>query len=461
MARESGLDVDLTGFEQQMELQRSRARENQKFTAPAKGEWEEDASGSHSQFVGYDTLRTSARIRKFKREDSKILLVLDRTPFYPESGGQVGDRGTLSGKGFSIRVENTVKQGDLIVHAGTFVQGDRITESPVEASVEVEERHSTMRNHTATHLLHKALKEVLGSHVNQAGSLVSPERLRFDFTHFEAVSAEKLDGVEQKVNANILANLKVEKFQTSLQKAKEAGATALFGEKYGDQVRVVKVGDISMELCGGTHVDATGEIGYFRIVREEGIAAGVRRIEAVTGKTADAVLRGEKRLIRDLEEALKCPAAELAGRIAALLEEKKELEKKYKKAQQSSIGPEIDALVAKAVTISDFKAVAAKVEASDLDEFKAAGDRLRERLKSGVGVLGAVIDGKVALLAVVTDDLIQSRSLKAGEIVKRAAEIVGGTGGGKPHLALAGGKDPSRLDEALARVPEVIGWLLK
>jgi alanyl-tRNA synthetase len=461
MAREKGLDVDLAGFEMQMELQRSRARESQKFAPSKEGEWEEASSGGHSQFVGYDTVRTSASIRKFRRNEGKIALVLDRTPFYAESGGQVGDHGTLTGKGFSIRVENTVKQGDLIVHVGTFTQGDRVLDTAVVASVDGEERHSTMRNHTATHLLHKALKEVLGSHVNQAGSLVSPERLRFDFTHLEAASPEQLDAVEEKVNAIIRANRKVEKCQTSLQKAKDAGATALFGEKYGDEVRVVKIGDYSMELCGGTHVGATGEIGYFRIVREEGIAAGVRRIEAVTGRAADELLRREKHLIRDLEGALKVTGTELVKRIETLQEEKKEFEKKLKKAQQSSAGSIIDAMVAKAVLISDFMVVTARVDASDVDELRAAGDKLREKLKSGVGVLGAVIDDKVSLLAVVTDDLIKSKSLKAGDIVKKAAEIVGGSGGGKPQLALAGGKDPSRLDEVLGKVPELIKGLMK
>jgi alanyl-tRNA synthetase len=229
MAREKGLEVDQAGFEKEMETQRSRARESKKFTLSDEGDWEEVSSGSHSEFVGYETVRTSGRIRKFRTNGGKIALVLDRTPFYAESGGQVGDQGTLTGKGFSVRVENTVKQGDRIVHVGTFTQGDRVLDSSIDASVDGGERLDTMRNHTATHLLHKALKETLGAHVNQAGSLVSPERLRFDFTHFEAVSSERLDAVEEKVNAMIRANLNVEKIRTSLQKAKDAGATALFG----------------------------------------------------------------------------------------------------------------------------------------------------------------------------------------------------------------------------------------
>jgi alanyl-tRNA synthetase len=461
MAREKGLAVDLDGFEKEMEAQRVRARESHHFAMSGDEAWTVMTDGPNSEFVGYDTLETGARVRMVRPADGRIAVVLDKTPFYAESGGQVSDRGTLSGGGFSIRVENTVKQGDLIIHLGVFTQGDRIQDPSVEASVDPEERRSTMRNHTATHLLHKALKEVLGPHVNQAGSLVAPDRLRFDFTHFEAVSAEQLDAVEEKVNAKVRADLRVEKFSTSLRKAKDAGATALFGEKYGDEVRVVKIDDYSMELCGGTHLDATGEIGYFRIVKEEGVAAGVRRIEAVTGLAADALLRREKHLIRELEGALKCPAGELAGRIAAMQAERKELEKKVKKAQQTSAGSEVDALVAGASLVSGIRVVAAKADIANVDELRNLGDKLREKLKSGVGVLGAVIEGKVSLLAVVTDDLIKSRSLKAGDIVKKAAEIVGGSGGGKPHLALAGGKDPAKLEEALRQVPHIVEGLLK
>jgi alanyl-tRNA synthetase len=461
MAREKGLEVDLVGFEKEMDSQRARAREGKKFMMSDEGEWEEVSSGGHSEFVGYDTVQSSAHIRKFRRNNGGVALVLDRTPFYAESGGQVGDRGEITGNGFKILVEDTRKQGDWILHVGTFTEGDRILDPSVEAFVEREVRLSTMRNHTATHLLHKALKEVLGSHVNQAGSLVAPDRLRFDFTHFEAVSQDQLDAVEEKVNAAIRENFKVEKFITSLQKARNAGVTALFGEKYGDEVRVVKIDDYSMELCGGTHLDATGEIGYFRIVKEEGIAAGVRRIEAVTGRAADVAIRKEKHLVRELESALKCPAAELSARITALQEERKELERKVKKAKQTSAGSEMDALIQNAVTVADFKVVAGRVDVSDAEELRVLGDTLRERLKSGVGVLGAVIDGRVSLLCIVTDDLIKSRSLKAGDIVKKAAMLVGGSGGGKPHLAMAGGKDPGKLDEALGKAVDIVRGFVK
>ncbi|MBN2201491.1 alanine--tRNA ligase [bacterium] len=461
MAREKGLSVDAEGFEHEMEAQRCRARESHRFAASDACDWEELSAGPHSEFVGYETLEAGARIRRMSRDGETIRVVLDRTPFYAESGGQAGDRGVIAGKGFRIRVDDTVRQGDAIVHVGAFEEASGKCDGAVTATVNRTERMATARNHTSTHLVHKALREILGTHVNQAGSAVDPERMRFDFTHFEAMTAEQVDAVEEIVNVKVQENLAVEKIKTSLTRAKEMGATALFGEKYGDEVRVVKIADYSMELCGGTHLDATGQIGYFRIVREEGVAAGVRRIEAVTGAAADALLRAEKRLIRGLETSLKATAADLPKRIESLQDEKKELERKLKKAQSSTAGSEIDALVQNAVTVSGFKIVSSRMDASDVEELRAMGDKLREKLKSGVGVLGAVIGDKVSILCVVTDDLIKSKSLKAGDIVKKAAEIVGGSGGGKPHLALAGGKDPSRLDEAIGQVAEIVRGMVQ
>ncbi|MDM7925176.1 MAG: alanine--tRNA ligase [bacterium] len=461
MAREKGLSVDAEGFEREMEAQRCRARESHRFAAADACEWDELSAGTHSEFVGYDALEIDARVRRISRDGGTVRVVLDRTPFYAESGGQSGDKGFIAGKNFRIRVDDTVRQGDAIVHVGAFEEGGGACDGPVTASVDRTGRMATARNHTSTHLLHKALREVLGPHVNQAGSAVDPGRLRFDFTHFEAMTAEQVDAAEEIVNAKVRENLPVEKFTTTLARAKEMGATALFGEKYGDEVRVVKIADYSMELCGGTHLDATGQIGYFRIVREEGVAAGVRRIEAVTGAAADALLRSEKRLLRGLEASLKAPAAELPKRVESLQEEKKELERKLKKAQSSTAGSEIDSSVQNAVTVSGFKVASSRADVSDVEELRAMGDKLREKLKSGVGVLGAVIGEKVSILCVVTDDLIKSKSLKAGDIVKKAAEIVGGSGGGKPHQALAGGKDPSRLDEAIQSVPKIVEGIIQ
>ncbi len=461
MAREKGLSVDAEGFEQEMEAQRCRAREGHKFAAAEACDWDELSAGPHSEFVGYETLEAEARIRRMSRDGEGVRVVLDRTPFYAESGGQAGDQGVITGQGFRIRVDDTVRQGDAIVHVGVFEEASGKCDGSVTATVNRDDRMATARNHTSTHLLHKALREVLGAHVNQAGSAVDAERMRFDFTHFEAMTAEQVDTVEEIVNAKVRENLAVDKIKTSLTKAKEMGATALFGEKYGDEVRVVKIADYSMELCGGTHLDATGQIGYFRIAREEGVAAGVRRIEAVTGAAADALLRGEKRLLRGLEATLKASAAELPKRIESLQEEKKELERRLKKAQQSGAGSEIDRLVQNAVTVGTFKVAAGRVDASDADELRTMGDNLRAKIKSGVGVLCTDLGDKGSIIAVVTDDLIKSGQLKAGDIVKKVAEIAGGSGGGKPHLALAGCKDTTKLDEAMGKAVEIVQGMIK
>lgn len=459
MARERGLEVDFIEFEKEMETQRERARESQTFSFQS-GTWDILTEGEHSQFVGYDALFCEAVIRQVRKEKAFIFLVLNQTPFYPESGGQVGDKGELVGEGFRIRIEDTQKQGDTIIHQGVFLEGNEILSPGVQAKVDETLRLSTARNHTATHLLHKALREVLGNHVQQAGSLVAPDRLRFDFTHGESLTPEQIDKIERVVNEHIRCNHSVEKFWTTQKEAKAMGAVALFGEKYGEKVRVIKINAYSMELCGGTHLDATGQIGYFRIVREEGISAGVRRIEAVTGLSAEVLLQTEKQWIRELTALLQCSGEELVTRVKKLQEENKNLEKWLKKALAGSHASQMDAWIANAVSIGGTKIVSARVEASDVEELRVLGDRLREKLKSGVGVMGTVIDGKVSIVAVVTDDLIKDRGLKAGEIVKKVASFLGGTGGGKPHLALAGGKDPSRLDVALGKVVEVVkGWI--
>jgi len=460
MAREKGLKLDEKGFEKSLESQKKRAREAKKFSI-VEEEWEEISSGSDSEFVGYTTTAAKAEIRQILQSGDHISLVLSKTPFYGEAGGQVGDTGEIVGDGFKIKVEDTQRQGDKIIHIGVFLDGAEIKNPLVEARVERGRRLSITRNHTATHLLHKALKEVLGEHVNQAGSLVAPERLRFDFTHFEPVTSQQIDEIEQIVNFHIRENLLVEKFVTTLEEAKDSGATALFGEKYGEKVRVVKIGSYSMELCGGTHLDSTGEIGYFRILNEEGVAAGVRRIEAITGEVADEYLRKEKYILKKLEELFHCRQEEILGRVIALLEERKNLEKKIKNFKKTSALSEIESLLKKVEEINGINVVFSPVQATSIDELRTFGDSLRKQLKSGVGVFGTVMDNKVNFLCVVTDDLIRNKSLKAGDIVKEVAKIVDGSGGGKPHLALAGGKNISKLSEALSHVPEIVRGFLK
>ena len=460
MAREKGLEVDQRGFNQKLEDQRERARKAGKFSAE-EGEWEEVTSGEDSEFVGYETTHTKAEIRKIRKKGGRIELLLDKTPFYGESGGQIGDTGEIVGEGFRLQIEDTQKQGDRIVHKGKFLQRSAIQNPSVEVRVDSGKRLSTARNHTATHLLHKALKEVLGDHVNQAGSLVAPDRLRFDFTHFEAMHPEQIEDVERKVNLHVRENLPVEKFTTTLEEAKAQGATALFGEKYSDTVRVVKINEYSMELCGGTHLSRTGEIGYFRIVKEEGIATGIRRIEAVTGEEADRLLREEKKIVEKVGGLLQCRSDEIEERIVSLLEERKTLERKIKKVQRSSVFSGLDSIVSSAIKVDGISVVSSSVEVANIEELRVLGDRLRDRLKSGVGVLGVVMDEKVHFICVVTDDLITKRNLKAGEIVRRVAQIAGGKGGGKDHLALAGGRDIGKLREALNRVPEIVRSFLE
>ncbi|HHS13634.1 MAG TPA: alanine--tRNA ligase [bacterium] len=458
MAREQGLSVDTGGFEAALEDQRARAREAGRSTESFEGEWETVTEGDDSHFEGYAADETDSTIRKIKRDGDRLILLLDRTPFYAEAGGQIGDQGVLEGDGFTIEVDDTRRQGDQILHFGRVM--GTLSGSRVRARVHKDRRLSTARNHTATHLLHRALKQVLGEHVNQAGSLVAPDRLRFDFTHFEAPSARQLDEVEKRINEMIRADLPVEKTEMTLAKAKKEGATALFGEKYGERVRVVRVGNVSMELCGGIHLERSGQIGVFRILQEESVAAGVRRIEAVTGQAADTILREEKRIVREVESLLRCRSGEIIDRLQALIQERKTLEKAVRQARKADSGSLLDHLLAAARDVEGIRVVAEIVEASGTEDLRVLGDRLRETLKSGVGVLGTRSNDKVQFLAVVTDDLIRKRQLKAGDIVREVAKAAGGSGGGRPHLALAGAKETEKLQEALNRVPDIIKALL-
>ncbi len=461
MARERGFDVDQAEFKKLLDQQRDRARQAGKFTTVPEGEWQEMTSGPDSKFIGYETIASDAEIRKLLRDGNQLTLILNRTPFYGEAGGQVGDTGEITGDGFRIRIHDTQRQGDQILHIGTLVEGDEILNPQVNVCVTEEVRLATARNHTVTHLLHKALREVLGDHVNQGGSLVTPDRLRFDFTHFEAMTSEQIDDVERRVNRNIRKDYPVEKFVTTLDDAKARGATALFGEKYAENVRVVKIDTYSMELCGGTHIDRTGQIGLFRITSEEAIAAGVRRIEAVSGEAAEKQARGDRQILHAISTQLRCRTDEVETRIASLLEERKDLERRMRKAQKSSSASVIDDILQRESEIGGVRIIASRVDEMSIDAFRQLGDQLRERLKSGVGLLGMVHDKKVHLLCVVTDDLIKSKQLKAGDIVRQVARLVGGSGGGKPHMALAGGKEPGKLNDALGQAPVIIGKLIQ
>ncbi len=461
MAEENDLTVDMEGFEKAMEEQRQRAKAAQKFTYEVHEFFKDGEEVPHSQFVGYEKLEETVRLVGFSGNE----FLLDKTPFYGESGGQIGDTGEVVATDGSVRIRvvDTLKNGNMIIHVGELEKGrfEDARGKELVARVDAGRRKAIARNHTATHLLHKALRTVLGEHVHQAGSLVAPDRLRFDLTHFERIHPEQLDEIERLVNEAVRANFKVDVLTLPFNEAKKLGAMALFGEKYGEIVRVIKIADYSMEFCGGTHLNYTGEIGYFRIVSETSVASGVRRIEAVTGEAADSLLRAEKHEVEALRQKLGATADDSVTRLDQLLQEKKALEKELSRLKLKLAQIELDYLVHRAQEVDGFKLVADEFAVSTVDELKQIGDVLRNKLKSGVGVLGSEINGKPFLLCVVTDDLIQSRKLRAGDIVKKLGRYIGGGGGGNPRMAQAGGKDVKNLGKALRKTPEVILELLQ
>lgn len=458
MAAEKGIEVDEEGFEAQMAAQQTRSREaNKNVFAPQ--ETHRKLPEKHSEFVGYETLVSDSRIVACQPAQDKMLdLYLDTTPFYAESGGQVGDKGELVGEGVRFEVSTTFKAGEAIVHRGRLCNGqaEGLVGTGVKARVDAETRLNTARNHTATHLMHRALRQVLGDHVHQAGSLVAPDRLRFDFTHFEGVTPAQLDDIVSIVNDAVRRDWAVEISFDTLDRAVEMGAMMLFSEKYGDVVRLVQVGDFSLELCGGTHVQSTGQIGLFQLTQETGTAAGVRRIEAVTGSGAEALVRDQRKILVNLSSQLSASTSELSDKVAHLIAHNRELERELQSLRQAQAGSEMDMLVSRAINVNGVRVVAAEVSPPDMEGFRTMGDGLRDALGTeGVGVIGANLNGKASLLAVVTDDLI-GQGVQAGNVVKAIAQIVGGGGGGRPHLAQAGGKFPEKIGEALARVPDII-----
>ncbi|MBI4082003.1 MAG: alanine--tRNA ligase [Candidatus Lambdaproteobacteria bacterium] len=453
MAGERGLRVDMAGFEALMEQQRAQARAASQLMAAQTG-WVTLSEGADSRFEGYGSLTLESVVRRYARTaEGTLLLVLDRTPFYPEGGGQVGDQGRIHGPAGAWRVVDVRKEGDRIVH---HAQGPATPDGrPVTAEVDGALRARTTLNHTATHLLQAALREVLGAHVNQAGSVVHPDYLRFDYTHFEKPSEAQLDEVERLVNREIRRNTPLEIFQSGYQQAIDAGVVALFGEKYGEQVRVVKVPGFSAELCGGCHVRATGDIGLLTIVGESSIAAGVRRILAYTGESAERHLREQVRLVERLRQTLNVAPEQVAARVEHLLDERRTLERELKALKKSSQAQGAGELLKKAQQVDGIAVVADQVEAESLDELRGLADSLRKQLKNGVAVLGSVIQGKASLLCVVGEELVR-RNIKAGEIVNRVAMLAEGRGGGPPHMATAGAKDPGKLPHALHEAPRII-----
>ena len=464
MAREQGIPlVEREEFDRALAAQRQRSRQATRTQFSATESVGHTLAAAHSLFVGYDELEVEAQVVQAEGgADGRVWLVLDRTPFYAEAGGQVGDRGRIEGENFVVEIEDVQKAHDRIVHKGRLVAGeaDALT-GAVDARVDRQARMDAERNHTATHLLHESLRRTLGDHVGQMGSLVAPDRLRFDFSHFAAVTPEQLREIEQRVNEQIRADLAVSTFREELEKAKAMGAQALFGEKYEDQVRVVRIGDFSLELCGGTHVRSTGEIGAFDLVAESGIAAGVRRSEALTGAGAERVAHQRRQILADLGARLNAAPEALADKIEALLGRNRQLERTLDELRRRVAALETSDLLSGAQQVKGVAVVARRTQAEDVPSLRTMADGLRESLGSGVGVLGADIGGKVSFIAVVTDDVIKDRGLKAGDIVRGVAQLAGGSGGGKAHLAQAGGRDPDKLDSALEQVARIVEQQLK
>jgi alanyl-tRNA synthetase len=465
-AAENGMDVDLEGFENEMKAQRERARaaRQEVDSMQVQGGILSDITVK-SEFRGYDSLTGEAKILEVLQNGERVAMVasgeeaqviLDVTPFYAESGGQIADQGTIKGKELLLRVKD-VQKAPNGQNLHTVVVEKGVLENNIEVSVEVdpEIRAKVVKNHTATHLLHQALKDVLGTHVNQAGSLVQEGRLRFDFTHFGSISSEELEKIEEIVNEKVWGNIPVEKMVKNITEAKAMGAMALFGEKYGETVRVVKVGDYSLELCGGCHVNNTSEIGLFKIVSESGIGAGTRRIEAVTGENAYRLMNGQVQLLKDTAAKLKTNLKDVPQRIDTLNEQIRELQKE-KESLAAKIGNmEAGSLVDEVQTINGVSVIAKKVNGMDMNGLRSIVDDLKNKLQSGVVILGAENGGKVNIVAGVTKDLV-TKGYHAGNLVKEVAVRCGGGGGGRPDMAQAGGKDPEKLQEGIDSAVELI-----
>jgi alanyl-tRNA synthetase len=462
--REQGLTLDHEGFQRALEEQRDRARKSGGFEAAAIKPIIAEVAGRirPTRFVGYEGLRAEGIVQAILRNDrlvkeaaagETVELALDVTPFYAEGGGQVGDRGMLSGPDGRIEIHETTRPApDLVLHKGV-VQAGRVREGErLEAVVNEVIRHDAARNHTATHLAHAALREILGPHVKQYGSLVAPNRLRFDFAHFRPLSSRDVDEIESLVNERVRRDDTVRTNVMGVQDAVAAGALAFFGDKYGEQVRVVSIETFSKELCGGTHCHRTGEIGVFKLVSETGVAAGVRRIEAVTGSGALAHLKRLEGEIRELSDLLKVSPSELAARTKKLLAQLKEKERELEQVKLKLASGQTEQATVR--SIGGVQVHAQRADGLDSAELRALADRVRDKLKSGVIALGTRLDDKVSLLVVVTPDLIPK--IHAGHLIREMASEVGGTGGGRPEMAQAGGKNPDRLDAALNKVFELV-----
>ena len=465
---EENLTIDEEGFQKAMEEQRVKARTARKTTNYMGADatvYEELDPAMTTEFVGYDRLTHESVISALTTEEAVVealsdgeqgTIIVPETPFYATMGGQEGDRGMITTETGEFQVTSTIKVvGGKYAHIGTVVKGMFKVGDKVMLTVDGETRANTAKNHSATHLLQKALKVVLGNHVEQKGSYVDPERLRFDFAHFQGMTKEELQRVEDMVNAEIAANLPVVTETMSIEDAKKAGAMALFGEKYGESVRVVSMGDFSKELCGGTHVANTGIISTFKIISEGGVAAGVRRIEALTGKGAFQYYKEVEEELHKAAKVAKTEPAKLAEKIESLLEEIKALHSENEKLKDKLAKNAVGDVMDKVVEVGTFKVLPVKMEGIDMNALRNLGDELREKIKSGVVVLASAKDGKVNLIAMATDDAMKAGA-HAGNLIKEIAVCVGGGGGGRPNMAQAGGKNPDGMEKALEKAVEVV-----
>ena len=454
MAREINFGIDEDGFNKLMNEQKVRGREASKDKFASISVTLNDLSGFNlvdsnpTIFTGYDELQTKAKIIGIKTDSENTFVILDKSPFYVESGGQTDDLGILVVDSKSYDVVDVTKIENLVIHVINSANSSSLKiDTEVFAEVDVTRRWDIMRNHSVTHFLHKALRTVLGTHVQQAGSYVGPDRLRFDFTHFAKLTADEINQIEAMVNVNTRKNYPLNHHRnTPFDEAKKMGALMFFGDKYGDKVNVVQFGDFSMEFCGGTHVHNSSEIGLFKILSESSIASGVRRIEAVTGAGVEKVIQSQAEQIKLSEQ-----------KIEELLDVKKKLEKEISELKIKEKLEQLDHILSLSSEEKNITIHKGKVHADNMDELKSFGDEMRNRIKSGVGVLIAQIDDKVGIVAVVSDDLIKDKKLSAGKIVGELAKLVGGGGGGRPHLATAGGKDVGQIITALAKVEKIVG----
>jgi alanyl-tRNA synthetase len=469
IAAERGIEVDLESFQAAMEEQRERAKAASEFGAVMTvGERsavaELEKSAQPTEFVGYERVECDATVVAIVKgsdlavsasEGDEVEIVLDRTPFYAESGGQVGDTGRIIGTNATVEVFNTTKVSHFFFHKARVISGSLYVGDLVKAFIDVDRRRAIARAHTATHLLHAALRKVLGEHALQSGSLVEPDRLRFDFSHFQALTEEEIRKIEDEVNAMVLADAQASVEVTSLERAREMGAVALFGEKYGDVVRVVRMGDFSIELCGGTHLCHTSQVGFFKIIDESSIGAGLRRIEAVTGFSAAQYVRALEDRLKQVADVLGVAQSEVVTAAEKLTQSLREARQEIDTLKSRAVADAASELLSSAQEVNGVRFLTVSVPTSDLETLRKLIDSLADRIGSGIVVLAGVSDGKVLFLGKVTPDLVP-RGFHAGNILRDAARVAGGGGGGKPEFAQAGGKDPTKVEAALAKAAELI-----